>query len=126
MGQCGAARTAGNQKLTSELARLCREAIKEDFKERRTEVLLLLVEDAEAEQSICYARWNFANLYISQNKLDSRKMQKLDLRRHGQTPTLQKKVCNLQWAFGTHRMSSTKSVDNQTAGQHQESRVNVN
>ncbi|ETN77925.1 hypothetical protein NECAME_10709 [Necator americanus] len=35
--QHGAARAAGNQELTSELARLCREAIKEDLKERRAE-----------------------------------------------------------------------------------------
>ncbi|ETN85439.1 hypothetical protein NECAME_06392 [Necator americanus] len=35
--QRGAARAAGNQELTSELARLCREAIKEDLKERRAE-----------------------------------------------------------------------------------------
>ncbi|KAK6762552.1 hypothetical protein RB195_023325 [Necator americanus] len=41
----GAARAAGNQELTSELARLCREAIKEDLKERRAEVL---AEAAEA------------------------------------------------------------------------------
>ncbi|KAK6758064.1 hypothetical protein RB195_015714 [Necator americanus] len=33
--QRGAARAAGNQELTSVLARLCREAIKEDLKERR-------------------------------------------------------------------------------------------
>ncbi|ETN73396.1 hypothetical protein NECAME_13542 [Necator americanus] len=36
--QRGAARAAGNQELTSELARLCREAIKEDLKEKRAEV----------------------------------------------------------------------------------------
>ncbi|ETN69168.1 hypothetical protein NECAME_15478 [Necator americanus] len=36
--QRGAARVAGNQELTSVLARLCREAIKEDLKERRAEV----------------------------------------------------------------------------------------
>ncbi|KAK6756344.1 hypothetical protein RB195_014635 [Necator americanus] len=35
----GAARAARNQELTSELARLCREAIKEDLKERRAEAL---------------------------------------------------------------------------------------
>ncbi|KAK6749006.1 hypothetical protein RB195_001550 [Necator americanus] len=43
--QRGAARAAGNQELTSELAKLCREAIKEDLKERRAEVL---AETAEA------------------------------------------------------------------------------
>ncbi|KAK6761650.1 hypothetical protein RB195_022655 [Necator americanus] len=51
--QSGAARAAGNQELTSELARLCREAIKEDLKERRAEVL---AEAAEAGKSIRYAR----------------------------------------------------------------------
>ncbi|ETN71382.1 hypothetical protein NECAME_04678 [Necator americanus] len=35
--QRGAARAAGNQELTFELAKLCREAIKEDLKERRAE-----------------------------------------------------------------------------------------
>ncbi|KAK6752321.1 hypothetical protein RB195_003627 [Necator americanus] len=56
--QRGAARAAGNQELTSELARLCREAIKEDLKERRAEVL---AEAAEAGKSICYARRGFAS-----------------------------------------------------------------
>ncbi|KAK6730406.1 hypothetical protein RB195_007089 [Necator americanus] len=56
--QRGAARAAGNQELTSELARLCREAIKEDLKERRAEVL---AEAAEAGKSIRYARRNFAS-----------------------------------------------------------------
>ena len=37
--QRGAARAAGNQELTSELAKLCREAIKEELKERRAKVL---------------------------------------------------------------------------------------
>ncbi|ETN82037.1 hypothetical protein NECAME_17808, partial [Necator americanus] len=55
--QRGAARAAGNQELTSELAKLCREAIKEDLKERRAEVL---AEAAEAGKSICYARRDFA------------------------------------------------------------------
>ncbi|KAK6737188.1 hypothetical protein RB195_019714 [Necator americanus] len=54
--QRGAARAAGNQELTSELARLCREAIKEDLKERRAEVL---AEAAEAGKSIRYARRDF-------------------------------------------------------------------
>ncbi|KAK6756744.1 hypothetical protein RB195_014901 [Necator americanus] len=56
--QRGAARAAGNQKLTSELARLCREAIKEDLKERRAEVL---AEAAEAGKNIHYARQDFAS-----------------------------------------------------------------
>ncbi|KAK6763624.1 hypothetical protein RB195_024081 [Necator americanus] len=56
--QRGAARAAGNQELTSELARLCREATTEDLKERRAEEL---AEAAEAGQSIRYARRNFAN-----------------------------------------------------------------
>ncbi|KAK6745290.1 hypothetical protein RB195_011799 [Necator americanus] len=56
--QRGAARAAGNQELTSELARLCREAIKEDLKERRAEVL---AEAAEARKSIRYARRDFAS-----------------------------------------------------------------
>ncbi|ETN72046.1 hypothetical protein NECAME_19040, partial [Necator americanus] len=53
--QRGATR-AGNQGLTSVLARLCREAIKEDIKERRAE----LAEAAEAGKSVRYARRDFA------------------------------------------------------------------
>ncbi|KAK6749636.1 hypothetical protein RB195_001942 [Necator americanus] len=56
--QRGAARAAGNQKLTFELARLCREAIMEDLKERRAEVL---AEAAEAGKSIRYASRDFAS-----------------------------------------------------------------
>ncbi|KAK6765521.1 hypothetical protein RB195_025436 [Necator americanus] len=56
--QRGAARAAGNQELTFELARLCREAIKEDLKERRAEVL---AEAAEAGKSISYAHRDFAS-----------------------------------------------------------------
>ncbi|KAK6744638.1 hypothetical protein RB195_011390 [Necator americanus] len=56
--QRGAARAAGNQELTSELVRLCREAIKEDLKELRAEVL---AEAAEAGKSIRYARRDFAS-----------------------------------------------------------------
>ncbi|KAK6764697.1 hypothetical protein RB195_024864 [Necator americanus] len=56
--QRGAARAAGNQELTSELARLCREAIKEALKERRAE---MLAEAAEAGKSIRYARPDFAS-----------------------------------------------------------------
>ncbi|KAK6761751.1 hypothetical protein RB195_022726 [Necator americanus] len=51
--QRGAARAAGNQDLMSELARLCREAIEEDLKERRAEVL---AEAAEAGKSTRYTR----------------------------------------------------------------------
>ncbi|KAK6764324.1 hypothetical protein RB195_024591 [Necator americanus] len=54
----GAARAAGNQELTSELAKLCREAIKEDLKERRAEVL---AEAAEAGKSIRYAELDLAS-----------------------------------------------------------------
>ncbi|KAK6764987.1 hypothetical protein RB195_025067 [Necator americanus] len=56
--QRGAARAAGNQELTFVLAMLCREAIKEDHKERRAEVL---AEAAEAGKSIHYARRDFAS-----------------------------------------------------------------
>ncbi|KAK6761537.1 hypothetical protein RB195_022561 [Necator americanus] len=56
--QRGHARAAGNQELTSGVAKLCREAIKEDVKERRAKVL---AEAAEAGRSICYVRRNFAN-----------------------------------------------------------------
>ncbi|KAK6762227.1 hypothetical protein RB195_023081 [Necator americanus] len=56
--QRGEARAAGNQELKSEFARLCREAIKEDLKERRAEVL---AEAAEAGKSIRYARRDFAS-----------------------------------------------------------------
>ncbi|EPB71415.1 hypothetical protein ANCCEY_09498 [Ancylostoma ceylanicum] len=54
----GAARAAGNYQLTSELARRCREAIKEDLKERRAAVL---AEAAEAGRSIRNTRRDFAN-----------------------------------------------------------------
>ncbi|VDO74397.1 unnamed protein product [Heligmosomoides polygyrus] len=56
--QRGAARASGNYQLMSELAKLCREAIKEDLKERRAEVL---AESAEAGLGIRNARRNFAN-----------------------------------------------------------------
>ncbi|ETN69854.1 hypothetical protein NECAME_15029 [Necator americanus] len=68
--QRGAARAAGNQELTSELARLCREAIKEDLKERRAEVLAVA---AEAGKSIRYARRDFARGKILKNNPRSRK-----------------------------------------------------
>uniref|UniRef100_A0A7I4YYC4 Reverse transcriptase domain-containing protein n=1 Tax=Haemonchus contortus TaxID=6289 RepID=A0A7I4YYC4_HAECO len=54
----GIARAAGNHQQTSELAKLRREAIKEDLKERRAAVL---DEAAEAGKSIRKARRSFAN-----------------------------------------------------------------
>ncbi|XGW11057.1 hypothetical protein V3C99_012506 [Haemonchus contortus] len=56
--QRGIARAAGNYQRTSELAKLCREAIKEDLKERRAAVM---DEAAEAGKSIRKARRSFAN-----------------------------------------------------------------
>uniref|UniRef100_A0A7I4YX91 RNA-directed DNA polymerase from transposon BS n=1 Tax=Haemonchus contortus TaxID=6289 RepID=A0A7I4YX91_HAECO len=56
--QRGIARTAGNYQKTSELAKLCREAIKEDLKERRAAVM---DEAAEAGKNIRRARRSFAN-----------------------------------------------------------------
>ncbi|EYC34431.1 hypothetical protein Y032_0001g41 [Ancylostoma ceylanicum] len=55
--QRGAARAAGNYQLTSKLARRCREAIKEDLKERA----VVLAEAAEAGRSIRNPRRDFAN-----------------------------------------------------------------
>ncbi|KAK6731089.1 hypothetical protein RB195_007512 [Necator americanus] len=56
--QRGAARAAGNQELKSEFARRCREAIGEDHKERRAEVL---AEAAEAGKSIRYTHRDLAS-----------------------------------------------------------------
>ncbi|EPB74882.1 hypothetical protein ANCCEY_06032 [Ancylostoma ceylanicum] len=56
--QHGAARAAGNYQLTSELAKWCREAIREDLMERRAAVLS---EAAEAGRSIRNTRRDFAN-----------------------------------------------------------------
>ncbi|XGW12362.1 hypothetical protein V3C99_013233, partial [Haemonchus contortus] len=56
--QRGIARAAGNYQRTSELAKLCREAIKEDLKERRAAVM---DEAAEAGKSIRKARRSFVN-----------------------------------------------------------------
>ncbi|KIH61982.1 hypothetical protein ANCDUO_07738, partial [Ancylostoma duodenale] len=56
--QRGAARAAGNYQLTSQLVKRCREAIKEDLKERKAAVL---AEAAEAGKSIRNARRDFAN-----------------------------------------------------------------
>lgn len=56
--QRGVARAAGNYQLTSELAKRCREAIKQDLRERRAAVL---AEAAEAGKSIRNARRDFAN-----------------------------------------------------------------
>ncbi|KAK6750955.1 hypothetical protein RB195_002742 [Necator americanus] len=50
--QRGATRAAGNYELTSELARCCSEARKEDVKEKRAAAL---AESAEAGKSICFA-----------------------------------------------------------------------
>uniref|UniRef100_A0A158PAX2 Endo/exonuclease/phosphatase domain-containing protein n=1 Tax=Angiostrongylus cantonensis TaxID=6313 RepID=A0A158PAX2_ANGCA len=58
MRQRGLARAAGNRELTSELAKQCRQAIKEDLKERRAAVM---VEAAEAGKSIRKARRSFAD-----------------------------------------------------------------
>ncbi|KAK6756307.1 hypothetical protein RB195_014612 [Necator americanus] len=49
----GTARAAGHQALKSELAKLCREAIKEDLKEARAEVL---AEAARQEKNFDYTR----------------------------------------------------------------------
>ncbi|KAK6756198.1 hypothetical protein RB195_014537 [Necator americanus] len=54
--QRGAAQAADNKELTPKIARFCREAIKEDLKERRAEMLT-----EEAGQNGRYARQNFAN-----------------------------------------------------------------
>ncbi|XGW07546.1 hypothetical protein V3C99_010591 [Haemonchus contortus] len=56
--QRGIARAAGNYQRTSELAKLCREAIKEDLKERRAAVM---DEAAEAGKSIRKARRSIVN-----------------------------------------------------------------
>ncbi|KAK6761432.1 hypothetical protein RB195_022485 [Necator americanus] len=76
--QRGAARAAGNQELTSELARLCREAIKEDLKERRVEVL---VEAAEAGKSIRYTRRDFASCKMRMTALRNPKGTAISSRR---------------------------------------------
>uniref|UniRef100_A0A0K0DC34 LUD_dom domain-containing protein n=1 Tax=Angiostrongylus cantonensis TaxID=6313 RepID=A0A0K0DC34_ANGCA len=49
---------AGNSELTSELAKQCRQAMKEDLKERRAAVM---IEAAEAGKSIRKARRSCAN-----------------------------------------------------------------
>nr|CDJ84999.1 hypothetical protein HCOI_00712600 [Haemonchus contortus] len=54
----GNVRAAGNNKPTSEFAKLCREAIKEDLKERRAAVM---GGEAEAGESIREAQRSFAN-----------------------------------------------------------------
>ncbi|VDM51639.1 unnamed protein product [Angiostrongylus costaricensis] len=56
--QRGIARAAGNRELTFELAKQCRQAIKEDLKERRAAVI---DEAAEAVKSIRKAHRRFAN-----------------------------------------------------------------
>uniref|UniRef100_W6NVC3 RNA-directed DNA polymerase (Reverse transcriptase) domain containing protein n=1 Tax=Haemonchus contortus TaxID=6289 RepID=W6NVC3_HAECO len=66
MRQRGIARATGNYQQTSELAKLCREAIKEDLKERRAAVM---DEAAEAGKSIRKARRSFANYKTKMNSL---------------------------------------------------------
>uniref|UniRef100_A0A7I4Y3F9 Ribosomal_S7 domain-containing protein n=1 Tax=Haemonchus contortus TaxID=6289 RepID=A0A7I4Y3F9_HAECO len=56
--QRGIARTTSDHRQTSELAKLCREAIKEDLKERTAAVM---DEAANAGKSIRIARWSFAS-----------------------------------------------------------------
>ncbi|KAE9416732.1 hypothetical protein Angca_002490 [Angiostrongylus cantonensis] len=56
----------GNRELTSEFAKQCREARKEDLKERRTAVV---VEAAEAGKSIRKARLSLPNYKIKMNAL---------------------------------------------------------
>uniref|UniRef100_A0A0K0DCC2 50S ribosomal protein L18e n=1 Tax=Angiostrongylus cantonensis TaxID=6313 RepID=A0A0K0DCC2_ANGCA len=56
--QCGIAQAASNRKLTSELAKQCRRAIKEDLKERRAAVMVVA---AEAGKSIRKAYRSFAS-----------------------------------------------------------------
>uniref|UniRef100_A0A0K0CZV0 DUF977 family protein n=1 Tax=Angiostrongylus cantonensis TaxID=6313 RepID=A0A0K0CZV0_ANGCA len=56
--QRGIARAAGNRELTSELVKQCRQAIKEDLKERRAAVM---VEAAQNGKSIRKAHRSFAN-----------------------------------------------------------------
>uniref|UniRef100_A0A7I4YYH0 Reverse transcriptase domain-containing protein n=1 Tax=Haemonchus contortus TaxID=6289 RepID=A0A7I4YYH0_HAECO len=64
--QLGIARAAGNYQQTSELAKLCREAIKEDLKERRAAVMN---EAAEAGKSTRKARRSFANFKTKMTSL---------------------------------------------------------
>ncbi|KAK6763913.1 hypothetical protein RB195_024303 [Necator americanus] len=56
--QQGAARAADNHGLKSKIAILCREAIKEDLKEGRAEVL---ADAPEEEKNVSYAQRIFAN-----------------------------------------------------------------
>ncbi|XGW13662.1 hypothetical protein V3C99_000185 [Haemonchus contortus] len=58
MRQRGIAQATGNHQQTSKIAKLCREAIKEDLKERRAAVM---DEAAEAGKRIRKARRSFAN-----------------------------------------------------------------
>ncbi|VDO57046.1 unnamed protein product, partial [Haemonchus placei] len=64
--QRGIARAAGNYQQTSELAKLCREAIKEDLKERRAAVM---DEAIQAGKSVRKARRSFANHKTMMNSL---------------------------------------------------------
>ncbi|KAK6762228.1 hypothetical protein RB195_023081 [Necator americanus] len=90
--QRGEARAAGNQELKSEFARLCREAIKEDLKERRAEVL---AEAAEAGKSIRYARRDFASRKTRVS--DSGTQREQPLHREGgwrKSPTTSTLICS--------------------------------
>uniref|UniRef100_A0A7I4YLH6 Uncharacterized protein n=1 Tax=Haemonchus contortus TaxID=6289 RepID=A0A7I4YLH6_HAECO len=58
IGQRGTTRAAGNCQQTSKLAKLCREAIKDDLKEKRA---VLMDEATKPERSIRSARRSFAN-----------------------------------------------------------------
>ncbi|VDO80002.1 unnamed protein product [Heligmosomoides polygyrus] len=59
--QRGAARASGNYQQTSDLAKQCRAAIKEDLTERRAR---MLSEVAEKDMSIQNAFWSFAYIRI--------------------------------------------------------------
>ncbi|KAK6749385.1 hypothetical protein RB195_001786 [Necator americanus] len=76
--QRGAARAAGSQELTSELARVCKQVIKEDLKERRVKVL---AEAAETGKSIRYARRDFASCKTRMTALRNTKGTTTALRR---------------------------------------------
>ncbi|KAK6749357.1 hypothetical protein RB195_001771 [Necator americanus] len=109
--QRGAARAAGNQELTSVLARLCREAIKEDLKERRAEVL---AEAAEAGKNIRYACRDFARRKTRMTALRNPKGTTIASRR-GMEKIIYDFYSDL---FDSHRYSRPKydmSVRNRTA-----------
>uniref|UniRef100_A0A0K0DGE1 Rab-GAP TBC domain-containing protein n=1 Tax=Angiostrongylus cantonensis TaxID=6313 RepID=A0A0K0DGE1_ANGCA len=72
--QRGIAQVAGNRELTSELAKQCRQTIKEDLKERRAGAM---VEAAEARKSVHKANRTFTNCMTKM----------ISLRRSGRTVT---------------------------------------